>query len=129
MPNRLRVSIKWRLTCLFVGTAVTALTAQPLPQYSSQQRVQQLHLQQELTTVDAQNYQRASAEARRLNRPLEQRRANGTTLMLRGISERGELLYDATYSATRAAQTTQQGRTSRTRQVSRDRLARGVPKP
>ena len=94
------------MVSLLTGATVAVLTAQPLPQYSLQQRAQQLDLQKKLTTVEAGNYQQALTEARRLRRPLEQRRANGTVLMLRGISERGELLYDATHSVTRAAQTT-----------------------
>lgn len=106
MQKRLRFLIGWLMTSLLMGTAVTTLTAQSLPQYSAQQRVQQRDLQKNLTTVEAKNYQQALTEARRLNRPVEQRRANGTVLVLRGISERGELLYDATYSVTRAAQTT-----------------------
>ncbi|MBC3790919.1 S8 family serine peptidase [Spirosoma utsteinense] len=80
--------------------------AQPLPQYSAQQRTQQLNLQKSLTAFQAQNYQQALTEAQRLKRPLIQRRANGTVMILRGISERGELLYDATYSVVKAAQTT-----------------------
>ena len=106
MQKRLQFRVEWLLACLLTGIAVTALTAQSLPQYSRQQRVQQLDLQRKLTTVETGNYQRALTEARRLNRPVEQRRSNGTVLVLRGVSERGELLYDATYSVTRAAQST-----------------------
>lgn len=106
MQERFRFRIKCYLACLLTGTTVTALMAQSLPQYSTQQRVQQLDLQRNLTTVEARNYQQALTKARQLNRPIEQRRADGTVLVLRGISERGELLYDATYSATRAAQST-----------------------
>jgi hypothetical protein len=106
MQTELPFKVDRFLTPLFVGTLTTALTAQPLPQYSVQQRAQQLDLQKSLTTLDLTNYQQALTEARRLNRPVEQRRADGTVLLLRGISERGELLYDATYSVVRAAQTT-----------------------
>ena len=106
MQKRFRFRIEWFLASLFIGATVTALTAQPLPQYSAQQRMRQLDLQKNLTVFQTENYQRALIEARRLNRPVEQRRADGTVVILDGISERGELLYKATYSATRAAQTT-----------------------
>ncbi|MDB5240766.1 MAG: peptidase [Spirosoma sp.] len=106
MQTELQVKVNCFLTALFVAAVTTALTAQPLPQYSVQQRAQQLDLQKKLTTLDTKNYQQALTEARRMNRPVEQRRANGTVLLLRGISEQGELLYDATYSVVRTAQTT-----------------------
>ena len=106
MPKRLRFPIRWFLTGLLIGTTVATLTAQPLPQYSAQQRAQQLDLQKSLTTLHIQNYQQAVTEANRLKRPLIQRRSDGTTLILQGITERGELLYDATCSVVRAAQTT-----------------------
>ena len=105
MQTRLRVTVQWLLTSILAGTIVSPLTAQFLPQYSRQQRIQQVDLQKNLTRFQTENYRQALTEARRLNRPVEQR-TNGTVLVLRGISERGELLYDATYSATRAAQTT-----------------------
>ena len=94
------------MASLLTGIIAPTLMAQPLLQYSLQQRAQQVDLQKKLTTVEAGNYRQALTEARRLNRPLEQRRTDGTVLILRGISERGELLYDATHSVTRAAQTT-----------------------
>jgi hypothetical protein len=94
------------LTTLLIVITAASVTAQPLPQYSTQQRARQLALQTNLTTLQVQNYQQALSVANRLGRPISQRRPDGTVEILRGISERGELLYDATYSVTRAAQTT-----------------------
>jgi hypothetical protein len=106
MQNLLRFKTGCYLVSFLVGITGTVVKAQPLPQYSTQQRARQLDLQQNLTTLQTQNYQQALTQARRLARPIVQRRPDGTVEILRGISERGELLYDATYSATRAAQTT-----------------------
>lgn len=89
---------------LFVGiTGTVQLTAQSLPQYSAQQRVQQKKLQKSIEQAQTENYRQAVAEAQRLNRPVEQASPSGRVVKLRGISSRGELLYDATYSTTRAA--------------------------
>ncbi|GAB3891578.1 S8 family serine peptidase [Spirosoma agri] len=84
----------------------TVLKAQPLPQYNTQQRASQQALQKTLTQLQLTNYQQALTIAQRLNRPIEQRHTNGTVSILRGVTERGELLYDMTYSTTRAGQTT-----------------------
>jgi hypothetical protein len=94
------------LSGLLLFLTTTVLTAQPLPQYTAQQRASQQALQKTLTEFQTSNYQQALTLARRLNRPIEQRHADGTVSVLRGITERGELLYDMTYSATRAGQTT-----------------------
>jgi hypothetical protein len=89
---------------LFVGIIGTAqVTAQSLPQYSAQQRVQQKEIQKSIEQAQTENYRQAVAEAQRLNRPIEQTSPTGRVVTLRGISSRGELLYDATYSTTRAA--------------------------
>ncbi|UHG91044.1 S8 family serine peptidase [Spirosoma oryzicola] len=90
---------------LFVLITST-LKAQPLPQYTIQQRANQQALQKTLTQFQTNNYQQALTLARRLNRPVEQRHPDGTVSVLRGITERGELLYDKTISVTRAGQTT-----------------------
>lgn len=106
MQNPLRFKAGWLRTTLLIAITAASVTAQPLPQYSTQQRARQLELQTTLATLQAQNYQQALSVANRLGRPISQRRPDGTVEVLQGISERGELLYDATYSVTRAAQTT-----------------------
>lgn len=104
MRQRLRL-----LSFLYLGIfglLSTCLLAQPLPQYTVRQQVLQKELQLAIQQTQAENYRQAVAEALRLNRPLEQRSPTGRVVMLRGVSSRGELLYDATYSTTRAAQST-----------------------
>lgn len=98
----------WFLTGLLVSAGTSFLFAQPLPQYTPQQRAQQRELLKTVAQAQAANYEQAVTVARRLNRPIEQFHPNGRVVRLRGISLRGELLYDATYSAT------QQGVTTRT---------------
>lgn len=94
-----------RTTCLtvFLGiTTVPLLTAQSLPQYSSLQRIQQKALQKTIEQVQSANYALAVAKAQQLNRPIQQISPSGRVVQLRGISSTGELLYDATYSTTKA---------------------------
>ncbi|MFD2572544.1 S8 family serine peptidase [Spirosoma soli] len=98
--------LSWFLGILLLFAAVPLLTAQPLPQYNARQRNQQLQLQKSVQNLQATNYQQAVREARRLNRPIELRSANGRITVLRGITSTGELLYDATTSTTQAAQST-----------------------
>ncbi|CCH56161.1 peptidase S8 and S53 subtilisin kexin sedolisin [Fibrisoma limi BUZ 3] len=94
---------------LFIGLLLwlpAILHAQPLPQYSAREQAQINSLQQTIQRYRGTNYERAVKLARQRNRPLEERRPDGTTLKLRGVSPHGELLYDATHSATRAGQST-----------------------
>ena len=105
MQQRLQFRPVYGLAIFFVVITALKLTAQPLPQYSIQQRTQLAELQKVIAQTQTENYQRALTVARRLNRPIEQRSPH-RVVMLRGISDRGELLYDATYSTTRAAQST-----------------------
>ncbi|QKZ12040.1 GEVED domain-containing protein [Spirosoma sp. KUDC1026] len=79
-------------------------SGQPLPQYTAQQQAKQLEIQRIITADRAENYQRALNVAQKLGRPLQQRRSDGTVVILSGISETGELLYNTTYSATQAGQ-------------------------
>ncbi|GAB2604750.1 S8 family serine peptidase [Spirosoma areae] len=106
MPQRLWFCKVCLPAILLVVLTIESLLAQSLPQYSTQQRVRQAALQKSIEQVQTENYRQAVALAQRLNRPLEQRSATGRVVVLRGISNRGELLYDATYSTTRAAQST-----------------------
>ncbi|GAB3706220.1 hypothetical protein GCM10027592_39480 [Spirosoma flavus] len=95
----------WATVGLVVATfAITV--AQPLPQYSVQQQVVQKAVQRSIEQLQTENYRQALAEATRLKRPVLQQSPSGRIVMLRGISERGELLYDATNSTTKAAQST-----------------------
>lgn len=91
-----------------LALSVTFALAQPRPlnQYSDQQKTQQIALQKTLTQLEQANYQLAQAEAIRLKRPLIERLGDGTVRMLRGITERGELLYETTYSNLQAGITT-----------------------
>ncbi len=100
--SKLRTWLQSTLFLLFSGTCLVA-QPQPLPQYSDRQQAIQKGLQQAITQFQTENYQKALTEARRLNRPLEQRSPTGRVMLLRGITSTGELLYDATYSATQAA--------------------------
>ena len=106
MPTRLRFQTRWFLTSLLIGTTVATLTAQPLPQYSAQQRAQQLDLQKSLTKFQIQNHQQALLEALQQNAPIRQRLSDGRVAILSGISSTGELIYGETHSVTRAGQTT-----------------------
>ncbi|WP_018620235.1 GEVED domain-containing protein [Spirosoma luteum] len=105
MCKRLQLSKPWIQSTLFLLFISTRLLAQPqpLPQYSARQQAIQKGLQQAVEQYRIENYRQAVAEAQRLNRPLEQRSPTGRVMVLRGITNTGELLYDATYSATQAA--------------------------
>jgi hypothetical protein len=94
--------IQSTLVLLLISTCLLA-QPQPLPQYSARQQAIQKGLQQSIEQIQTQNYQKAITEAQRLNRPLEQRSPTGRVMVLRGITNTGELLYDATYSTTQAA--------------------------
>ncbi|WP_345269839.1 S8 family serine peptidase [Nibrella viscosa] len=94
----------WFITGLCLVRWFTG-TAQPLP-YSAWQRTQLTKVQQNIRQFQEGNYRRAVQRARQQNRLIEEVRPDGTVLTLRGIDERGELLYDVTYSATRAGTTT-----------------------
>src|SRR5919202_3121510 len=106
MLQCVRFRVGWCSIALFLLAFVVSSTAQPLPQYSARQRTQQVELQKSIAQSQVQNYQKALTEARRLNRPVEQRHPNGRVVVLRGITAWGELLYDATTSTTQAGQST-----------------------
>ncbi len=101
MSQRLWSRTGW-LTLLLGITASTFLTAQSLPQYSSLQRSQQKALQKTIEQIQTDNYRTAVAVAQRLNRPVQQISPSGRVVQLREISPTGELIYDATYSTTKA---------------------------
>lgn len=90
------------LTALSGLTASSLLTAQSLPQYSTPQRVQQNQLRKTIEQTQAENYRTALSAAQRLNRPVKQISPSGRVMMLREITATGELIYDATYSTTKA---------------------------
>ncbi|WP_460941318.1 GEVED domain-containing protein [Spirosoma humi] len=88
---------------VFLGIiASSILSAQSLPQYSGLQRTQQKELQKTIEQAQTENYRQAVAKAQQLSRPIRQISPTGRVVMLRGISPTGELLYDATYSTTKA---------------------------
>ncbi len=82
------------------------LLAQPLPHYTTTQRARLATLHDELQTTYTSTYARAETIARQRGLPIGQTRPDGMVVRLAGISETGELLYDHTYSNTRAAATT-----------------------
>ncbi|GAB4000584.1 hypothetical protein GCM10028807_54020 [Spirosoma daeguense] len=107
MVQRLWKFLKGGWGTVFVLIATLSQTlSQPLPQYSVRQQTLQKVLQKSIEQTQAENYRQALAEAQRLKRPVLQQSPSGRVVVLRGISERGELLYDATDNTTRAAQTT-----------------------
>jgi hypothetical protein len=91
---------------LILSSFILLAQPRPLTQYSEQQKVQQIGLQKTLSAVEQANYQQALTVARQLNRPIIQQHPDGTTTILSGITERGELLYKRTYSTTQAGMTT-----------------------
>ncbi|WP_460984333.1 S8 family serine peptidase [Spirosoma fluminis] len=105
-PVWLRLRRVYPVISFMLLTLASPSAAQPLPQYSARQRAQQLSLQKSINQQQTANYQKALTEARRLNRPIEQRHLNGRIVILRGIDSRGELLYDATDNTTLAGQST-----------------------
>ncbi|WP_461149326.1 S8 family serine peptidase [Spirosoma pulveris] len=90
------------LTVLLGSTTFSLLTAQSLPQYSAPQRVQQSQLRKTIEQAQTENYRTAVLAAQRLNRPIKQISPSGRVMMLREITATGELIYDATYSTTKA---------------------------
>ena len=93
------------LLCLYLLLS-GPLLAQPIPSYTTSQRARLITLHTDLQATYSQNYARAEAIARQRGLPIEQTRPDGMVVRLAGISETGELLYDHTYSNTRAAATT-----------------------
>ncbi|WP_266362531.1 S8 family serine peptidase [Tellurirhabdus rosea] len=94
---------------LFLLTAMLGLVTSGQAQrslYSQQQRTIIDRLRSDLAKDRADNLQRAIRLARQRNIPTEQVRADGTVVIVSGVDERNNLLFDATYSATRAGQTT-----------------------
>ncbi len=105
MYKRLQLVKPWIQSTLFLLLISTGLLGQPqpLPQYSARQQAIQQGVQQAVEQFQTENLRQAVAQAKRLNRPLIQRSPTGRVMVLRGITNTGELLYDATYSATQAA--------------------------
>lgn len=91
------------LSLLLTGSAL----AQPLPQYSLQQKKQLQVLQQTLSQEQVANYQKALTAAVKQGRSVEEPAGEGLVRRLRGIDEQtGNLLYDMVYFNARAANTT-----------------------
>ncbi len=105
MRQCLRFLEPWTQSTFLILLASSCLLAQPqpLPQYSARQQAIQKGVQQAIEQFQTGNYRQAVAEAKRLNRPLEQRSPTGKVRILHGISATGELLYYTTYSTTQAA--------------------------
>ncbi|TAE33543.1 MAG: peptidase S8 [Cytophagales bacterium] len=92
---------------LLVGFSLSYNTyAQRIPQYSSAQIRQQKTLSTSVRDTERSNYTMAVEKARLLNRPLRITKADGTVQQLWGLDDLGNLLYEQTYSNTRAANTT-----------------------
>ncbi|MFC5410630.1 S8 family serine peptidase [Larkinella bovis] len=89
---------------LLVGMAVGAQAQKPL--YSSNQRTVLSRISQELEQNRRPSYRRAVEIARNRAIPVRQVRSDGTVLILQDTDEKGNLLFNATSSATRAGTTT-----------------------
>jgi len=83
-----------------------SLFAQPLRQYTSGQLQQQQAIQKTVRAFEETNYTKAIEKARLLGRPIRQVQSDGSVQQLWGLDERGNLLYEQTYSNSRAANTT-----------------------
>lgn len=77
-----------------------------LPQYSASQLRQQEAIQQSVRAAEEATNTKAVAKARALGRPIRQVQPDGSVQQLWGLDERGNLLYEQTYSNARAANTT-----------------------
>ncbi|GAB3895628.1 hypothetical protein GCM10028803_12360 [Larkinella knui] len=76
------------------------------PLYNQQQRTALNRLSQSLQQTNRASYRRAVEMAQKRLIPLRQERSDGTILILHDSDERGNLLFNATTSATRAGNTT-----------------------
>ena len=84
----------------------TATRQTALPQYSASQLRQQEAIQKSVRVAEESNYTKAVEKARSLGRPIRQVQPDGSVQQLWGLDERGNLLYEQTYSNTKAANTT-----------------------
>ncbi len=84
----------------------TATPGTALPQYSTSQLRQQQAVQQSVRVAEESNYTKAVERAIALGRPTRQVQPDGSVQQLWGLDERGNLLYEQTYSNARAANTT-----------------------
>ncbi|MGV3559822.1 S8 family serine peptidase [Larkinella arboricola] len=90
--------------CLLVGAAFGARAQKPL--YNSIQKATLSRLSQDLQQQNRPSYRRAVDIAQKRLIPLRQERSDGTVLILKNSDERGNLLFNATSSATRAGHIT-----------------------
>lgn len=79
--------------------------AQPLP-YTPGQRAAIQHLSRDIRTDREKLFQRVNELARLRNLPLRTVRSDGTVVILQSLDERGNPIFEATQSATRAGQAT-----------------------
>lgn len=97
-----RVQLFW--ICLLLGTAFGVSAQKPL--YNSLQKAALSRLSQDLQQQNRPSYRRAVDIAQKRAIPLRRERSDGTVLILKSTDERGNLLFNATGSATRAGTTT-----------------------
>ncbi|WP_128545693.1 S8 family serine peptidase [Larkinella soli] len=86
------------------GVLFTAAAQQPL--FNARQRAALDRIGREIQRERSRSYRRAVETAVRRQIPLRQERADGSVVIVDGVDERGNLLFKATGSATRAGQTT-----------------------
>ncbi|MGA0556083.1 S8 family serine peptidase [Larkinella sp. VNQ87] len=100
------MSIRFLSLCvgLLLGLAVVAQAQKPL--VNAQQRTTLNRLSRDFQQNRRLSYLRAVEIARSRNIPLRRTRSDGTVVVLDDIDERGNLLFNATTSATRAGTTT-----------------------
>jgi hypothetical protein len=95
------------LLAFLSSTVLAPVLAQPLPQYSTEQRARQQAVQQTLSQQQAANYQKALAVMKRQGRAEIEPAGSGQIRVLRGLDEEtGNLLYDISHTNVRAANTT-----------------------
>lgn len=89
---------------LLLGTAFSVQAQKPL--YSLKQRTSLGQLSQSLQQNRRPSYRRAVEMAQKRSIPLRRERSDGTVVVLHDVDERGNLLFNATTSTTRAGNTT-----------------------
>ncbi len=94
------------ITGLLFIVVITALTAQPLPQYNARQRGQIESLREQFQRRYDDNYRRALERARQLGRSRSVTTRDGRVMTLDGVDELGNLVYVGPISTTRAGNTT-----------------------
>lgn len=100
------MTARFRLVYTFFLVSMALVASAQKPLYSSGQKAAITQLSRDLQQQNQSSYRRAVDLAQKRSIPLRQVRSNGAVLVLKGVDERGNLLFNATTSATRAGNTT-----------------------